>query len=291
MKKKGLISFSGGETSAYMSQWLLANKSKEYDFKVVFANTGQELEQTLEFVQQCDRLFNLNCTWIEADVQNGRGDGTKAKIVNFESANRTGYPFERVIAKYGIPNMAFPHCSRELKATPIRAYARSIGWGAGKYESFIGIRADEFDRASPKSGSDRLVYPLIKLGITKEDINSYWRDMPFRLQIKGYEGNCKTCWKKTNRKLMTIAKHNPEYFEFNQRMEQKYENHQPLGKDLYSLPARFFRKKLTTQQILDMAQSDFIEATDDRMKFESIYQPSLFDLDVSSGCEESCEAF
>lgn len=291
MKRKGLISFSGGETSAYMAQWLLANESDEYDFKVVFANTGQELEATLKFVEKCDRLFNLNCTWIESDVQHERGVGTKAKIVNFETASRDGYPFEQVIRKYGIPNMGFPHCSRELKATPIRAYARSIGWMSGDYDSFIGIRADEFDRATPYSGSDRLLYPLIDLGITKEDINRYWRDMPFRLPIKGYEGNCKTCWKKTNRKLMTIAKHNPEYFEFNRRMEQKYENHQPSGKDLYSLPARFFRKKLTTQQILDMAQSDFVEATDDRMKFESIHQPSLFDLDTSSGCEGSCEAF
>lgn len=289
--KRGLISFSGGETSAYMAQWLLKNKSDEYDFKVVFANTGQELEETLEFVEKCDRLFNLNCVWIEADVQHERGIGTKAKVVDFHSASRDGEPFEQMIRKYGIPNMAYRHCSQELKSTPIRAYARSIGWKAGSYESFVGIRADEFDRANGDSTSDRLVYPLVKLGINKEDVNRYWRDMPFRLQIKGYEGNCKTCWKKSTRKLLTIAKHNPEYFEFNQRMENRYENHQPPGKELYQLPARFFRKKLTTNQILEMSKLDFEEATDDRLRFESINQLSLFDLDVSGGCSESCEAF
>ena len=40
IKKKLLVSFSGGETSAYMAQWLKANKSNEFEMIFVFANTG-----------------------------------------------------------------------------------------------------------------------------------------------------------------------------------------------------------------------------------------------------------
>ena len=50
--KRLLVSFSGGETSAFMAQWLWRHKRDQYDMVFVFANTGQENEETLDFVQQ-----------------------------------------------------------------------------------------------------------------------------------------------------------------------------------------------------------------------------------------------
>jgi 3'-phosphoadenosine 5'-phosphosulfate sulfotransferase (PAPS reductase)/FAD synthetase len=68
MKNKNLlVSFSGGETSAFMSQWIKNNlEYKIYDtVKYVFANTGLENEETLEFVEQVDEYFKLGVEWIE----------------------------------------------------------------------------------------------------------------------------------------------------------------------------------------------------------------------------------
>jgi 3'-phosphoadenosine 5'-phosphosulfate sulfotransferase (PAPS reductase)/FAD synthetase len=73
MKKKGLISFSGGETSGFMLWWLLNNKSHEYDFKVVFANTGRENEATLDFVKKCGEQFGVEIVWIESNVWGASG--------------------------------------------------------------------------------------------------------------------------------------------------------------------------------------------------------------------------
>ena len=46
------ISFSGGRTSAFMLHQILeANNGLPDRAKVIFTNTGREMEQTLDFVQ------------------------------------------------------------------------------------------------------------------------------------------------------------------------------------------------------------------------------------------------
>ena len=82
-KEKLLISFSGGRTSAFMAWWLLNNKQDKYEMILVFANTGKEREETLEFVHKCDVEFGFNTVWIEAKVQE-KGIGTSFNVVNYE---------------------------------------------------------------------------------------------------------------------------------------------------------------------------------------------------------------
>ena len=50
VKKKLLVTFSGGETSAFMSYWLHKHKRDEYEIVFVFANTGMESNETLLFI-------------------------------------------------------------------------------------------------------------------------------------------------------------------------------------------------------------------------------------------------
>jgi hypothetical protein len=225
MKKNLLVSFSGGETSGFMAQWIKKHLEDSYDRVVyVFANTGLENEQTLEFVQQCDDYWKLNVQWVEAAVNFGERKGTGYWLTNFDYAKRNGEPFEAIIQKYGIPNQAFPHCTRELKQAPIKAFAKD--WFDGeKYDTAIGIRIDEVDRINAKAKEMRFIYPLIKqdmIPATKPMINFFWKQMHFRLELKGYQGNCTTCWKKADKKLFQIYKENPKAFDFMDRMERKY---------------------------------------------------------------------
>ena len=56
-----VISVSGGETSGYMMSRLLS--SNDYDsISCVFANTGQENEETLIFIDRMAKYFNINIT-------------------------------------------------------------------------------------------------------------------------------------------------------------------------------------------------------------------------------------
>lgn len=68
-KPKISVSFSGGRTSAYMSYLIKHHWGQSHDLSFVFANTGKENEETLEFVDRCDREFGLGVVWVEAVIQ------------------------------------------------------------------------------------------------------------------------------------------------------------------------------------------------------------------------------
>jgi len=279
------ISFSGGRTSAVMSKILVELYRDSKEICVVFANTGQEHEATLEFVDRCDREFSLNVVWVEAEVDMTHGKGVKHRVVDFVSASRDGRPFREYIAKYGIPNMATPQCTGRLKEDPIHHFLRKQkAWDKNSYETAIGIRADEIDRCSVNADKNKYAYPLVRLGYTKEKVVQEVRSWGFDLEIPGeHYGNCVWCWKKSWRKLLTVAKHNPEYFKFPARMERAYSllkvspaTGSPNGHRL------FFRKHKSTKELLQESQLPFEEFVDG-------FQIKDYDMDLNSGCGESCE--
>lgn len=289
MKDKLLISFSGGRTSAYMT-WFLLNKwpqRSKYDMVVVFANTGKEREETLEFVSLCDDNLKFNTVWVEADVSHGSRVGSKSKIVDYYSAARSGEPFEEVIKKYGLPNVKFPHCTRELKTNPIHHYVKNVLQWNGYYTA-IGIRADEFDRMDDKRKEKKYIYPLVENNVTKNDILDWWKGMPFDLQLKEHQGNCNKCFKKTLRKLLTIEKEERLCGKVDtwwNDMEKKYENYIPLSQKNRVPPVRFNRKNMTRDDIVEMSKRPFVMFNQDQ---KHPHNP-LFD--ISNGCSESCEPF
>jgi hypothetical protein len=292
---KLLISFSGGRTSAFMTKWCLDNFKDKYEMMVVFANTGKEREETLKFIDICDKSFGFNVIWVEAETQMEYGKGVLAKVVNYNNASRNGEPFENMIKKHGIPNVNMATCTRELKTRTIKAYCRSIAWQ--KYYIAIGIRVDEIDRINPKAKEERIIYPLVSnIPTRRNDINKFWNEQDFDLELKTYEGNCDLCFKKSLRKLMTIVKETPETIDWWQSMENKYgsyipENH--LGNKKIKLPLNFYRGNKSISEIVELSKLDFKLAKDESKYYPEYKQGVLFDseLDISNGCIESCEVF
>lgn len=264
MKKPLLISFSGGRTSAYMT-WLLLNEHRDlvadYEPYIVFANTGCEHEKTLEFVKNCSDVFGWSITWLEAQVNPQKGKGTRYTVVDFDNASRNGEPYEQVIKKYGIPSVASPHCTRELKLAPIRAWCRD-NFGHAIIDTAIGIRADEPKRINFKTAEQfKLHYPLFDLGIDKQDVITFWESQNFDLDLPEHLGNCVWCYKKSDKKLLKALDDCPSAFDFPKRMEeQNTSNHV------------FFRGHRTV---------------DDLIKMRDITGTPLFVND--GGCSESCE--
>lgn len=280
MKPDLLVSMSGGKTSGMMGIGI----SKTYTGRTlnIFANTGEENEETLIFLNRMDKEFGLNLVWVEAVVHDGRV-GTTYKLVTFETASRNGEPFEAVIKKYGVPNKSYPHCNRELKLAPIHAYARDY-FGSKDYQTAIGIRIDEARRIADRTKYN-IVYPFIDWEmIDKIDINNFWEDQSFTLELEEFEGNCRTCWKKSNNKLFKIIDKNPEKFDFNRRME-KYKH---IGEHEDRV---FFRSNRDTDALFLLHSATAADRAKkaEMERYIRDHQPDLFDED--DGCGESCEMY
>lgn len=284
---KKVVSFSGGESSGVA----LYETLKEHpNAIVVFMNTSKEREETLDFVNKVSIQFGVNILWIEAVFDEFRGVGYK--ITNYKEAKRNGEVFEEMIKCYGLPNKKYPHCNRELKIQPFDRLMKDLN--LGEFERVIGIRADEVDRVNPKYKELRLDYVLVKKGITKQMVNKFWKDQPFRLNLKGYEGNCNKCWKKSLRKLKTIEvdeRENGNVDSWWSDMEKKYKRYIPEHRNRKEIDSdiTFYRENLSNEKIKEMSKHPFEKSKDDSVLYN--YQISMFgyDLDDTDGCIESCE--
>ena len=121
--KNILISFSGGLTSAFMTHYIIKNYP-DSNILIVYANTGKEREETLEFIENCTKEWGINVHWIERLRIEKHGFKNWFKVVNFETASRNGEPFEKYIKDHQLPNAGVPSCSKQLKLYPIHNYAK-----------------------------------------------------------------------------------------------------------------------------------------------------------------------
>jgi peroxiredoxin len=274
MKTVNVVMFSGGRTSAFLAKYIKENL-KYKDSIFVFMNTGKEREETLIFADKCDKEFNLNLIWLEANIQKDKGIGTTYKIVDFKTASRNGEPFEQMLTKYPMPNNMASNCTRELKQRPIDAYLRE------NYKGFeivrvIGIRADEAHRKSNNADKENLIYPLCdELKVNSKFIRNWWSQQSFDLQLKDYEGNCDLCFKKSLKKRLTIIKENPNVANWWEEMENKYSSE--------SIPRFDLRTNKSIKELIELSKRPFTQAKD---LFElSQEQQSLFEFETDCFCK------
>ena len=210
-----VISFSGGRTSAYMLKRIIDAHGGALpdDVAVVFANTGKERPETLDFVAECGARWNVHIVWVEYDWDASH----RTRIVSHNSAARNGEPFEALIDRKGfVPNPRMRFCTSFLKRDRIDSYARHWrGWG--RWSSILGLRADEPKRVNRQRacGARRrtgatVQLPLADAGVTERDVCAWWAEQSFDLALKSHEGNCDLCFLKARWKVEAIMRDRPE---------------------------------------------------------------------------------
>lgn len=204
------IAFSGGRTSGYLlNQILEANGPLPARAVVTFQNTGREMPQTLDFVQELGERWNVNIVWLEY-----RRHKPLFEVVNHNSASRNGEPFDQLIAKkQALPGLHRKFCSPELKTLTAKRYLVSQGWK--KWTGAIGFRADEPHRKPFVDTRSTAWTPLRDAGVTRHEVVSFWNAQPFDLRLptvrgKTVGGNCDGCFLKSEAWQASFARDYPE---------------------------------------------------------------------------------
>lgn len=217
------IAFSGGRTSGYMLHEILAANGPLPERAVVsFQNTGREMPETLDFVQEVGDRWSVHIVWLEY-----RAVPPFFEQVSHNSASRNGEPFEALVRKRKyLPNQQQRFCTEELKVRTAKRYLRSLGWD--RWTSCRGLRADEQSRLNRTAPKDRWVnwHPLATANVGKQEVSAFWQRQPFDLRlpnIKGkcWLGNCDGCFLKSEINIASFTREFPERAAWWERMEDE----------------------------------------------------------------------
>jgi len=279
--------------SAGYSSVMMALKLREWfpDHNIinVMANTSKEREESLHFMNECDKHYKLNLVWLEAEFHE-KGKGVTYNIINYKYLKRKGEIFESGIQKFGIPNKENKWCNRDMKYEVLTKYGNDI-FGRNNYSVAVGLRDDEMDRVRKDYKTNNVFYPLMDRKISSKDRNRFWNNQPIQITIPDFKGNCDVCFAKSNRKLMTILKQEEFKGSWWSEMVNKYGSIPLDGKDSYNELMEknngvqtFYRGYNTIEDLVKMAEQPFTRATD-----EYVYENDLFDLEDE--CGSGCSVF
>jgi len=182
-----VINFSGGKTSALMT--IMNYRPGDL---VIFADTGREHAKTYKFINDFEAHENIPI--IRIQYQGGfRGMLEKGKFKT-------------------IPNRVKRICTVELKIKTAKRWLRA-NYGKQNFEWFVGFRADEERRVKNYNSFVNYIhpkFPLYEAKIDKSQVNEYWKNKPYTLEIPAILGNCTLCFLKGKNAIINILRSYPE---------------------------------------------------------------------------------
>jgi 3'-phosphoadenosine 5'-phosphosulfate sulfotransferase (PAPS reductase)/FAD synthetase len=230
-----LVSVSGGKDST--ATLLLAMERHPHDeIYAVFADTGNEIESTYEYVDYLEQKTGIKIKRVKADFSDRWQrrieyvrDKWPEKGVSHEVVERalavlekgpTGIPFlDLCILKGRFPSRMAQFCTQELKVIPITEYTLDLIDEFGAVESWQGVRAEEsLNRAKlpereDKGGGLTIYRPIHKW--TVADVFAMHKKHgvePNPLYMQGMKRvGCMPCINCIKGELLELSKRFPEH--------------------------------------------------------------------------------
>lgn len=234
MDKNLMVTVSGGRSSAIMARHIQTDK-KYADYKkiFVFCNTGMERPETINFLKNIEKYWEMPLIKIEGVYSKDLGTGIKYKIVDYDNLNMNALPFSEMIEHKnkgifdGLPNQNAPYCSENLKTIPAKKLCDDI-FGVNNYKIAIGFRKEDMPKriswAEIKEQKQK-IFPLLtdfETPISQLDLNKLWKKEKFKLELHGKFGNCELCWKKSDNNLIENIIFGTRFIDWFKNEEEKY---------------------------------------------------------------------
>ena len=263
--KNLLINVSGGRSSAMMARHIqTSEKYKDYQKLYVFCNTGLERPETIQFLKDQMKFWDLPLYLIEGVYSLKKGIGVKSKLVDFDTLDMDGKVFSQAIEQLnknewcGVPNEAIPYCSDYMKKRVSHHFAKEV-FGSTKYLSAIGFRLEDMPKRitwSEIKKEKKRIFPLLTdfgNAVNQFELNRFFRKEKFKLNIHSRLGNCTYCQKKSDRNLIEaiqfdLRKQDFRYIDWYKNEESKYGN-------------KFFRENRSIDDLVNTAQHAMDDGT------------------------------
>ena len=199
-KVRHILSLSGGKDSSALAVFM---KGKVPEMEYVFCDTGDELQETYEYLDKLEFFLGKKITRINADR-----------------------PFKHYLALYNgvLPDARTRWCTRMLKIKPYEQFI-----GNDRVISYVGIRADEPYRTGYIATSERVraVYPFVENNIRKDDVFKILEDsgvgVPSYYQWRSRSG-CFFCFFQQRIEWVGLLERHPDLF----KRAMAYEKSDPL---------------------------------------------------------------
>lgn len=191
-----ILSLSGGKDSTALAIYL---KDRIPNLEYVFADTGEELPETYDYLERLEALLGKSVTYLKAD------GGFSALL-----KARRGF----------LPSPQVRWCTEHLKIKPFEKYL-----GDERCYNYVGIRADEQHRKGYISTKPSIVpkYPFIEDGLVKADIIGILEDsglgLPEYYDWRSRSG-CYFCFFQRRIEWVGLLENHPELYEQAMSMEK-----------------------------------------------------------------------
>lgn len=223
-KVKHVLGLSGGKDSSALALYM-KETHPELDIEYFFTDTGYELPETNEFIDQLEERLGYIHRLNARSLNNIEGRGE----LDFKSMLKKHQNF--------LPSQRDRWCTIQLKLKPFERWADSLIAEGYEIYNYVGIRADEPHRTGLLTIDKpiKTVMPFREDGIVKSDIENILQrnglELPAYYSWRSRSG-CSFCFYQKKIEWIRLKDNHPDLFEQAKEFE-KGDNNNVVGERFY----------------------------------------------------------